>query len=481
MSDRVTIALAAAVALGAWVADPPRVAAIGLVAAAAALVLPALGAWRRLVLVCVAALVVASVLAVRAEAGLDAPHAGELRGVATLVGDPQPRTGGVVALVAIDGRRYEAAAWGSPAGTLARSLAGERVLLEGRIEPGGAPRWLRQRHVVARLVVVRVEPGPPGAPLARAAAAVHRVLARSAVPLGDEGPLYRGLVVGDDRDQTDDLRTAFRASGLSHLTAVSGQNVAFALAVASPLLLRLPRRSRAAAALLVIGGFVVLTRAEPSVLRAATMAAVAVVGAASGRQRRAIGALAGSVAALLLIDPLLVRSVGLWLSVLATGGIIVLAVPIADRMRGPRWCRLALAVPVAAQVATAPLLVAVFGSVPLVALPANVAAAPVAGPVMVWGLSGGLLAGALGGTAGSVLQAPVHLGVRWLAGVARVAAAAPVGSLYALHVVALGVAAGVGFAPGAGPRRRRLAAGIGLVAVVLAALGTPAGSEAAAG
>ena len=60
----------------------------------------------------------------------------------------------------------------------------------------------------------------------------------------DQAALTRGLVIGDDRDQPPAMVERFRASGLSHLTAVSGQNVAFVLAAAGPLLRRLPVRWR---------------------------------------------------------------------------------------------------------------------------------------------------------------------------------------------------------------------------------------------
>ena len=78
---------------------------------------------------------------------------------------------------------------------------------------------------------------------------------------------------------------AFRASGLSHLTAVSGENVAFVLAAASPLLRRLRPWWRWAATLGLIGWFMTLTRFEPSVLRAGVMAMLASSAFVLGRQQ----------------------------------------------------------------------------------------------------------------------------------------------------------------------------------------------------
>ena len=83
--------------------------------------------------------------------------------------------------------------------------------------------------------------------------------------------LLAGLVLGDDRDQPAVLRDAFSAVGLTHLLAVSGQNVAFVLAAAGPLLRRLRLGPRLAAVLVLLAFFALVTRFEPSVLRAAVM------------------------------------------------------------------------------------------------------------------------------------------------------------------------------------------------------------------
>ena len=105
----------------------------------------------------------------------------------------------------------------------------------------------------------------------RTASAISSNAASSSMPPADAA-LARGLVIGDDRDEPPAMIERFRRSGLSHLTAVSGENVAFVLAAAGPLLRRLRPSSRWAATLALIGWFVALTRFEPSVLRAGVMA-----------------------------------------------------------------------------------------------------------------------------------------------------------------------------------------------------------------
>ena len=83
------------------------------------------------------------------------------------------------------------------------------------------------------------------------------------------------------------------------------------LAASSPLLRRLRTRARLLATIVLIAWFVMITRFEPSILRAGTMAVLATVGAHIGRERSPIRMLALAVIALVVIDPLLTRSVGL--------------------------------------------------------------------------------------------------------------------------------------------------------------------------
>ena len=157
---------------------------------------------------------------------------------------------------------------------------------------------------------------------------------------GDDAALARGLIIGDDSDQPEAMTARFRQSGLSHLTAVSGQNVALALSIAAPLLRRTGPVLRLVATIAVIGWFVVLTRAEPSVLRAGTMAALAALAFAVGSEREPPRLLAAAVVILLLVDPLLVRSVGFWLSVGATAGVTILGPPLRGGCPGSaRWRR----------------------------------------------------------------------------------------------------------------------------------------------
>jgi len=265
----------------------------------------------------------------------------------------------------------------------------------------------------------------PGGGIARASNRVRAAIERAATALpADDGSLYRGLVVGDDRDQPRAMIDRFRASGLSHLTAVSGQNVSFVLAACGPLLRRLRPWPRLMVTVALILWFVTLTRFEPSIVRAGAMASLSAFAYATGRERAPIRLLGVAVIALLLIDPMLHRSIGFWLSVGATAGVTTVGPWIARRLSQmgrsnddsggvPSWLAMPLGITLGAQVGVVVPSVLVFGRLPLVSVPANLLAVPVAGAVMLYGMPAGLVAGWLPALA-PVLMLPIRLGTRWV-------------------------------------------------------------------
>ena len=432
MSDRAAVVVALAVAVGAWWAAPvPR--PVGVVAVAAALVA------RRPALLAVGGLLLAAGLAHAAWAGLEPPPPATVTARAvTLVTDPEVDGGKVTAVIRLDGRRLEAQADDGPdAAGFVEALAGERPVLSGRIVPVTGRPDLAVRHVAGRLVVDVIGPVGAADPVSTVANHLRRAVVRGAQPLGEDATaLLTGILFGDDRAQPPATTDDFRAAGLSHLLAVSGQNVAFVLVVAGVGLGRLGLGSRFLAVLLVLAFFALLTRFEPSVLRATAMAAVAAGATFGGRAVTRPRVLALAVAALLLVDPILVHSVGFGLSVAATAGIVVLAARLEPRLPGPAAVRESAAVTLAAQVAVAPLLATVFGGVPLVSVPANLLAGPAAGFVMVWGLLAGPIAGFVPCLA-PALHLPTGVALGWLDLVARGAAATPLGELRAPHLAVL--------------------------------------------
>ena len=473
-TGRSTTALAVAAAIGAWAgaaagAGPGRVGppAAGLLLVAGAGAVAGRSGWRRrsVVVVAVGLAVVGLAAGERADRALTPAPPGPLRGEVTLVSDPVAVPGGVRVDVAVGGRRLELSASGAAAGALRHRLAGERVVVAGAVGPAGGA-WRRVRHVAGSLRAASVVPGRGAGPMATAGNAVHRVLDRGSAPLSaEQSALLAGLVVGDDRRLPPELEDDLRAGGLGHLTAVSGQNVAFLLAVAGPVLRRLGPLGRLAVVLALLAGFAVVTRCEPSVLRAVAMAALAAGGGAVGRPVTPVALLALAVAGLVLVDPLLVGSLGFQLSVAATAGIAALSGPVAEHLPVPAAVGAPLAVTLTAQAAVAPLLVAAGLPVPLAALVANPVAGPAAGAVMAWGLTAGLVAGLVPAVA-PVLHLPTRglLGV--VAGAGAVAGRLPLPLLDARSAALLALVAALVVL--AGRRGRRGRAGAVLVAGLVA-------------
>ena len=309
-------------------------------------------------------------------------------------------------------------------------LPGQQVEVSGRLGPP------RAGQPVAAVLSVR---GPPGrredpSVVQRGAGSLREGLRTASDGLGpEERGLLPGLVVGDTSRMPAGLQTDFRTAGLTHLTAVSGANLAivtgFVLLVGRQLGVRGRWLPLVAAVAMV--GFVVLARPQPSVLRAAAMGAVALAALASGRRRRSLAALGATVVVLLLVDPWLSRAYGFALSVLATGGLVMLAPGWARRWQGsgvPAVVAHALAVPLAAQLVCAPVVAMIAGQVSLVAVPANLLAAPAVAPATVFGVLATVASAVHDPTAG-LLAAVAGAFVWWVVQVAHVAAGAPLAAM----------------------------------------------------
>lgn len=234
------------------------------------------------------------------------------------------------------------------------------------------------------------EPGP----LAAAATAMREGLAQSlsrAPP--DAASVVRGLALGDEEGQSEDLAVAMRASGLAHLMAVSGGNVAIVVGVivGAAVLAGLSLGVRAVLGAMAVLYYAYLVGPEPSVLRASVMGVIALFGVMVGGRRSGPSILGLAVLGLLLAMPWLALSWGFALSCAATAGILLVAPILMARItrRVPRCPTLivqATSLTLAAQAATLPVLVAMGGAAGWVAVPANLAAMPFVAPVTILGL-----------------------------------------------------------------------------------------------
>lgn len=262
------------------------------------------------------------------------------------------------------------------------------------IEPYGFAqrvRTLRER-VVARVFVDPDEvtvTGRGGGLLLQVARWGRSAVRRAAAPLPDQPQaLLLGVTIGDTSGISPQVDEDFRRTGLTHLVAVSGANLAIVLSGVL-LLLRACRVGVRAIPWLLGGaaaGFCAIAAFEPSVVRAGAMALLALIAFATGASRRALDLLALAAFLACVADPFLALTTGFQLSVLATWGLVTIARRLGS-LAAQRPILLAMVATVGAQLATMPLLAIVTGRISMVSLPANLAVAPFVAPVTILGLA----------------------------------------------------------------------------------------------
>ena len=367
-----------------------------------------------------------------------------------------------------------------PVLVLANAPAWKRVLPSQRVRFAGYLMTPRRGELLAAVALVRGPPTLIGAPssLQRVAGTIRVRLRTAASGLpSDQRGVLPGLVDGDTSLLEPDLADAFEKAGLTHLMAVSGENLSLILGAVLGLgrIAGLGRRAGPLLAGAAVIGFVIVARPSPSVLRATVMGAIALIAVVSGRERQGVPALCAAVLVLVLVDPELARSYGFALSALATGGILVLAPPWRERLsrRMPRGLAEPLAVSAAAHAACAPVLAMLGAGVSLVAIPANLFAAPAVGPATLLGVFAAMVA-PIALPVARVIVVPAGFAVGWITGVARFCAGAPyavIGWPDGLGGVALLLAAiAAAMIALRRPMPRRIAAAV-LVGVVVTAIG----------
>jgi competence protein ComEC len=377
----------------------------------------------------------------------------------------------------------------------AEGVAGARLDLGSTVTASGSARVADPGEHAALVVFARdvAVVGEPWGPFDMAAALRDALADRAATLPAPGSMLLPGLSVGDTRAVSEELDAAMKATSLSHLTAVSGANCALVVGIAFGLAAACgaPRALRIGLAAAALAGFVVLVTPEPSVLRAAAMASVALLALALGRTGAGASVLSLAVVGLLVFDPWLATSYGFALSAIATGSLLLLAGPLARGLT--RWLPFplaaALSVPLAAQLACGPVLVLLAPEVPLYGVVANLLAEPAAPVATLVGLAACLAAPIP--VLADGLAAIAWLPSAWIATAAQTLAALPGGRLtwvpglpgallLALLSAAVGVVAVRARRDAAADRRLRAAAALSLaiaagVATGFSALGGVAG------
>lgn len=426
-----------------------------------------------------AALLIAAGLALAAATHLVAAHRGPLPALAaagarvdatvTVTGDPRhlppppstpgspgpPRYRPDLDLVPVRVDTVSDGARGSSAGapTTAYRLDQSAVVLARLRGPADLATWSRllpsttlrlsgrlatPRPGTADAAVLFVD-GPPevvgGPSVLQAAAGALRADLRDAVsglPAEPAGVLP-ALAVGDTSAVPAPLAADLKKTGLTYLTVVSGENLAFLSAALIPAARRFGLRGRSLAlfGVLLTLGFTVLARPGPPMVRATVTALFGWAAVATGRRSRALSSMAAAVLMLLLIDPWLARTYGFALSVAATAGLVVSAPGWHARLldRGlPEWIAYPAAATAAAELYCEPLLVTFTGTLPLLAVPANILAAPAAPLATVAGVTA-MATDAFWHPAGHLIAWIGQWPVRWICLVAHTGAAVPGGTV----------------------------------------------------
>lgn len=315
--------------------------------------------------------------------------------------------------------------WGSQ---MPLPRTGELVSVYGEVARPGPPRnpgefdyagWLRAQGVAAMIYadgpgsVARWGAGRLG-PVARGAAWLRaRLLAavRAHLP-ARQGAVVEGMVLGLRSGLSPELEESFRRSGLTHLLAVSGSNVALVAGVMRTLLGWAGVRAALVGAIAGTWVFAATASGGASVGRAALMATLMLVAKLTGRPAHPLNSLAAAVLVLTVLNPCAWEDPGFWLSVAATAGILGLSgclrPPAADApasragretgpgallRRGARGAKEVLAVTCAAQAAVFPISLHYFQQACLVAPLSNLLVFPLVGVITVGGLLSAACAG----------------------------------------------------------------------------------------
>jgi len=357
---------------------------------------------------------------------------GEHAVAGTVVDDPRPRADRVqlvIGDIVVDRA-------GGPAQLADRLLvwlprgidarAGDRLLLRTRIElaedfDGFAYREYLARQgigAIARARGAEVRPGGGGPGVAMAALRGSLLHGLNRLVPEPEAALGAGILLGVRASIAPEINDDFAAAGLTHVVAISGWNIAIVAALVMALVRPLESRrggrwSTAAVAAGVVGGYVILTGASPSVVRAALMAGAMLVGRLGGTRAHASSALGLAALVMLLVAPAVLWDVGFQLSLLATAGLIWFGRSIERRLGGwPAWIREPVALTMAAQLTTLPVILVNFERLSLVAPLSNVLVVPIVPLVM--------LASACASVGGAVIEllplGPIGEAFGWFAG-----------------------------------------------------------------
>lgn len=270
-----------------------------------------------------------------------------------------------------------------------------------------------------------------------------------------ESALLTGILIGDDNAIPASIQAAFRRTGTAHIVAISGFNVSIIVGLLVVVLGQfLSRRAVAFVAIPVVIMYMILVGMSGSVVRAAVMAVIMLVGRMLWRRAFTANTLLAAAFIILCVDPAMLFDLSLQLSFAATLGIVLYSERLragvqawmqrrVRRETARAWTQLladVLLTTVAATVTTMPILLSTFSQLSLVAFPANAIVLPLQPAAMVLGLMA-VVTGLFSTPAGAIVALPTYAlltitlrVVEWMASPAW--AALPVYAFGPPHVIA---------------------------------------------
>ncbi len=294
---------------------------------------------------------------------------------------------------------------------------GDTVEAKGKIEnladlPMGLRAAISARGCIASVYATSIRVSGASPSVLRGLADLRTQLGatlRQAAP-GDAGVLLSGLVTGDDDGFSTERRDAFIRTGTTHLTAVSGSNLALVAGILATIGSATIGRYRGLwqlATILAIWTYALISGAQSPSVRAAIVATAAVLAFRVGRRPDYVTLIALAAGAMVVVEPGQIESLGFRLSVAASLA-LVLAMTGIMAIDGMSPLAGVLTATVAAQLATLPLLLPAFGTISLTSIPANIIAVPlvaIAMPLAALAAVAGLIWPPLG----EVIAAPAAL------------------------------------------------------------------------
>ena len=224
-------------------------------------------------------------------------------------------------------KRVLVAGTGTASSTLSTFDVGDQFEAEGYFSDlGEYETYLKKEHIVGKFTIKKVTRISPNTNMLESFSTYFRARVTNGcarLSIESQG-ICEGLLIGEKSHISKVTYDKYKAAQLTHLLVASGANIVFILAFLSPVLKRLRLRPRFSLMCAIAIFYCILTRFEPSILRATIMVCVPSIGRIRGYRLNQSKIFISSIAVCLLIDPFLIYRVGFWLSTTATGGLYFL-------------------------------------------------------------------------------------------------------------------------------------------------------------